>query len=248
MKGLWLWRGVDIDMDFWQRQRPMFSAEEFAKIRDMVVYIAGAGGLGTHQVVELQRIGVKKIYIIDYDNIDATNLNRQILYGREDIGKSKVDVAKDRLNSFDLGTEVVAINGMIDRNTTIPGDVDIVYDALDNFDTRFILERLAGDSGLPLIHGGVSSWYGQITTIIPEETSSLQELFAGQINANKEKKEENIKDNDNDFIPVFSPIVSIVASLQVIEGVKVLLKRENTLKNKLLLIDSRDYSIDIVEI
>ena len=235
-------------MDFWQRQRPMFNQEEFTKIRDMVVYIAGAGGLGTHQVVELQRIGVKKIYIIDHDTINATNLNRQILYGREDIGKSKVDVAKKRLENYNLGTKVIAIKEKINNNTVIPGDVDIVFDALDNFETRFILERLAGDSGLPLIHGGVSSWYGQITTIMKGETSTLRKLLAGQINANKEKNEDNIKDNDNNFIPVFSPIVSIVASLQVIEGVKVFLNKEKTLKNKLLLVDSRDYSVDRVQI
>lgn len=63
-------------MDFLKRQKLMFSKEELKIIRDLVVLIAGVGGLGTHQALQLQRIGVKKIYLLDYDRVEPSNLNR----------------------------------------------------------------------------------------------------------------------------------------------------------------------------
>jgi len=224
-----------IYMDFWQRHRIMFDESEFRKINQMVVFIAGAGGLGTHQVTELQRIGVKKIYLADYDRVDPTNLNRQILYGANDIERFKVKRAKEVLESFQLGTEIVALQKRITADTTIPDDVDLVFDALDNLEGRLELEKAAAQKGLPFIHGGVSSWYGQLTTIIPGKTKGLRDIF-GQFKPPR------------GTIPAFSPLVSIVASLQVIEGVKVLLGYQDILVNKLLLIDSRNYSLEIIKL
>lgn len=225
-------------MDFWQRQRLMFNKEESDKIHDTVALIAGAGGLGTHQAVELQRIGIGKIYLVDYDRVEPSNLNRQVLYGRDDIGCCKVDRAKQLLDGFNLGTEIVTINEKITEKMKLPADVDIILDALDNFTTRYQLERLAAGRGIPLIHGGINSWYGQLTTIIPGKSKSLKEIF-GKIDGKNGPQKE---------IPAFSPVVSIIASLQVIEGIKVILQREDTLINKLLLIDLNDYSIDLVEL
>ncbi|MFW5787977.1 MAG: HesA/MoeB/ThiF family protein, partial [Halanaerobiales bacterium] len=120
----------------------MFSEKEYNKIRGMTAFVAGAGGLGTHQILELQRTGVKKIYLLDYDRIVASNLNRQILYGSGDIGKYKAERAKEVLDSFALGTEIVQINEKLSNDYTIPEDVDIVFDAFDNFEARFILDDL----------------------------------------------------------------------------------------------------------
>ena len=85
-----------------------------------------------------------------------------------------------------------------------------------------------------MIHGGVSSWYGQITTIIPNQTFTLKEMIGGTETVTGE-------------IPVFSPVVAMIASLQVIEGFKVMLNRGDTLENKLLMIDLNDYSLNEVE-
>ncbi|MBM7623367.1 HesA/MoeB/ThiF family protein [Sporohalobacter salinus] len=222
-------------MDFLQRQKLMFSKEELKEISGLTVLIAGAGGLGTHQVIELQRAGVKKIYLIDSDKIEISNLNRQVLYGRDDIGEFKAIKAKEILDDFKLGTKIVAITKRVTEDTEIPSDVDLIFDALDNFESRYELEKLAAKYKLPLIHGGVSSWYGQITTIIPDKTSSLKEIIGSEQSKAKE-------------IPVFSPVVSVIASLQVIEGFKVILNKEDTLINKLLIIDLSDYSLSEIEI
>lgn len=223
-------------MSILQRQNPLFNNEEQEKLKDMVVLIAGAGGLGTNQAQQLQRIGIKKIYLYDYDKIAKSNLNRQLFYGKKDIGKSKVNKAKKHLANFDLNTEIEVFNKKIDDNLEIPDDIDIIFDALDNFSARFLLEKIAVKNNLPLIHAGVQSWYGQITSIIPNKTVSLKEIFG------ENKKEES------ESPPVFSPVVSIVASLQVIEGIKVYLNRDDILVNKLLVIDLKQNTIDTVKI
>lgn len=221
-------------MDFWARQKLMFKPEEQEKIREMVVMIVGVGGLGTHQAQELQRIGVKKIYLVDFDLISPGNLNRQIFYGRKDLKGYKVDVAKKHLDQFELGTEIIAHNQQLNPQMEIPLDVNIIFDALDTFKARLILETLAEQYQLPLIHGGLYAWYGQITTIIPGQTKKLSTIFPAT-----EEQEQ---------IPAFSPLVALVASLQVIEGVKVYLHDEQILANRLLLIDASDYSFEIINL
>ena len=233
-----------MEEDIFSRQWAMFSQSERETLRDMTVFVGGAGGLGTHQLVQLQRIGVDKIYLIDRDVVEPSNLNRQILYGRNDVGKYKVNAAAARLDDFRLDTELVAIEGEIDRDLDIPEDVDIILDALDNFPTRFVLDELAHRHDKPLIHGAVESWLGQLTSIIPGETPSLQDILGG---------ENGIPNNystgeDDEPIPVFSPVVSTVANLQVIEAVKVHLGREDNLSNQLLLLDLKNYSMDRVEL
>ena len=200
----------------------------------MVVMIVGVGGLGTHQAQELQRIGVKKIYLVDFDLISPGNLNRQIFYGRKDLKGYKVEVAKKYLDQFELGTEIIAHNQQLNPQMEIPLDVNIIFDALDTFEARLILETLAEQYQLPLIHGGLYAWYGQITSIIPGRTKKLSTIFPAT-----EEQEQ---------IPAFSPLVALVASLQVIEGVKVYLHDEQILANRLLLIDASDYSFEIINL
>lgn len=213
----------------------MFDDAEMDKIHNMVVYIAGAGGLGTHQALELQRIGVKKIYLVDSDRVEISNLNRQILYGRKDLGEYKAKRSKEVLDDFELGTEIVAYTQRITAKTVIPPDVQVIFDAFDSFESRLALEDLAQKYNLPLIHGGVQSCYGQVTTIIPGKTRRLREIV-GELSVEELAK------------PTYSPVVSLIASLQVIEGVKVLLDRSDTLVNRLLILELRDYSMEIMEL
>lgn len=223
-------------MSILKRQNPLFNENEQKKLKNMVVFIAGTGGLGTNQAQQLQRIGVKKIYLYDYDIINESNLNRQIFYGKKDISKPKVKVAKKQLDSFNLRTKIEIFEEKITSDLEIAEDIDIIFDALDNFNSRFELEKVANKNNLPLIHGGVKSWYGQITSIIPNETVSLKKIFS-----------DNSKKNQ-DAPPVFSPVVTTIASLQVIEGIKVYLNRDDILLNKLLIVDLKNNSIDTVKL
>ncbi|HLV09789.1 MAG TPA: ThiF family adenylyltransferase [Halanaerobiales bacterium] len=225
-------------MNFWQRQQLMFSGDEGTKLYEMVALIAGVGGLGTHIALELQRVGVKKLYLVDYDRITEGNLNRQVLYGVDDIGASKVQRARKMLEGFSLGTEIVAVDQVLTINTELPDDIDIIFDGLDNIQARFILEELACQKGYPLIHGAINSWYGQITTILPGNSLGFKAIYGKYQNEEKYREE----------IPAFSPVVSLVSSIEVIEEVKVFLDRGGLLVNRLLLVDADDYSLNILKL
>ncbi len=108
-------------------------------------------------------------------------------------------------------------------------------DCLDNFKARYLIDKLANRKNIFLIHGAVNGWYGQITTIVPNRTKSLKEIFP------------DMKDDDS-IIPVLGFTPSLVSSLQVSEAIKQLCGMNNNLENKILFIDLKHYSFEIVEI
>jgi molybdopterin/thiamine biosynthesis adenylyltransferase len=219
-------------MNYLEKQKNMFTEIENEKLSKLVVLIAGCGGLGTNQAVILQRIGVKKIYLVDYDKIEVSNLNRQILYSFEDVNKSKVLIAKEKLDKTMLKTEIIANAVKIDENFIVPNDVNLVFDALDNYESRIVLEKISIERDIPFIHGGINSMYGQICTITKNGRNRIKDLISHKDN------------NVNSFLPV----ISIIASLQVNEGIKVYLNKENTLLNKILFVDLDNYSFTMVDI
>lgn len=220
--------------DYLKRQLGLFTEAEREIISDLNVMIAGAGGLGTNQAIQLQRIGINKIYLYDYDQVEVSNLNRQLCYGREDIGRYKVEASVEFLRSFNLDTEIIAKQEKITEESELPVDLDIIFDALDNFETRFILEDLAQKYNLPLIHAGVESFFAQLMLILPDGEISLKDIFAGA--------------QKNDVPDVFSPAVTITASFQILEALKYLLGREEALKNEILHIDMLNNEIDRIQL
>jgi molybdopterin/thiamine biosynthesis adenylyltransferase len=206
-----------------KRQQKLFSEAQQQRLEELNIMIAGTGGLGTNQVLQLQRIGVNKIYLYDYDQVEVTNLNRQLCYGKNDIGRAKVEAAAGFLEQFDLETEITARNEKITLETEVPADVDIIFDGMDNFESRFILDQLAAEKELPFIHAGIEEFFAQIMLVLPESELRLKDVFV---------------DSDKKEVPaVFSPAVTVTASIQVLEALKYLLGFADYLKNQLLHID-----------
>jgi len=94
--------------DYLKRQEKLFSKAQRKRIEELNILIAGTGGLGTNQALQLQRIGVNKLYLYDYDRVEISNLNRQLCYGKKDLGRLKVEAAAEFLNDFDLETEIIS--------------------------------------------------------------------------------------------------------------------------------------------
>ncbi|SRR6056297_2339786 len=216
------------------RQKDILSEAEEKSLENLNIMIAGAGGLGTNQAVQFQRLGVNKIYLYDYDKVELSNLNRQICYGRNDVGRYKVDAAADFLNYFGLDTKIIPCRKKIKKNLDLPQDIDIIMDAFDNFPSRFILEELAVENNIPMVHGGIEGWFGQVMNIIPGRTVLLKDVFAG---------------SENDKKPaVISPAVSIIANYQVVEAVKIVLEKSDILIDKLMLINVLTGEIEKIDI
>ena len=161
------------------RQIMLFGEEGQEKLRKARVFIAGAGGLGSPISTYLAVAGVGKIIIADFDTVDPGNLNRQFLHHERDIGRDKIKSAAEKLLSMNLEIKVETIKGKItDENAgSVVSPCDLIIDALDNFDTRHVLNRLAVERKIPLIHGAVSGYRGQATTIIPGKTPCLYCIF-----------------------------------------------------------------------
>lgn len=216
----------------------IFSSQDMSKLKDKKVCIVGAGGLGGYILEMLARVGIGSITIIDGDVFDETNLNRQILSTSESLGKSKVQIAKERMDQVNPHVSVNGIKIFLNEDNVISliEDHDIVVDGLDSIETRFILQRACETLKIPLVHGAIAGWYGQVTTIMPGDRV-LESIYKEKVNKGIETKIGN---------PSFTP--ACIASFQVSEVLKVLLGLGDILSKKLLMIDLLNNETMVLEL
>lgn len=203
------------------------------RIASAKVFVAGAGGLGCTVLSLLVRLGFENIYLVDHGIVDEPDLNRQILYDRESLGRSKTTVAKERLKKVNPSCNVVTFEETIDDNFCLP-KVDVVVDCLDNFRSKLILDKLCQENSVPLVHAGVQGFVGQVTTILYGETPTLNQLLRGV--------------QDQKSSQIFPPLVVLVASIQVAEVVKLICKNKEILAGKILMIDLLSNRFETVRI
>jgi molybdopterin-synthase adenylyltransferase len=207
------------------RQIMLFGEEGQEKLRKARVFVAGTGGLGSPISTYLAVAGVGKIIIADFDIVDPSNLNRQFLHHEKDIGREKVKSAEEKLLSLNPEIEVETIKEKItDENAgSVVPPCDLIIDALDNFDTRHVLNKLAVERKIPLIHGAVSGYRGQATTVIPGKTPCLYCIFPSSF-----KKE---------IFPVLGTTPGVIGTIQANEAINYITGQEKLLENRLLLWD-----------
>jgi len=146
------------------------------KINEGRVLIAGAGGLGSPAAFYLAAAGVGTIGIIDYDVVDISNLQRQILHTTKDIGRPKVDSAREKLISLNPECNVVSYRERLTTNNIneFIKDYDVIVDGVDNFPTRFMVNDACVMAGKVFIHGGVLGFVGQTFTVVPGKGPCLR--------------------------------------------------------------------------
>ncbi len=218
---------------FFARQAAIWGLEGQEELARARLLIVGLGGLGAAAAEILVRLGVGGLYLMDSGRIDPPDLNRQILYTAEDIGRKKVEAARERLSRIRPGVDLHSIPEVLTPATRFPKDICGVIDGLDSFADRFLLDELCQRSGYFLIHAGLSGLYGQVTTLLPGTTPRLPEIFAG---AGEPEKPP----------PAAAPICLTLASIQAVEAVKQILGIEGTLAGRLLLVDLSDYRMEVV--
>ena len=149
--------------------------ESQAQLKKSTVFIAGAGGLGSPVSIYLAVAGVGKIRICDCGDPELSNLNRQILHDDSRIGKNKAVSARETLERLNPDAAIAPVTDKIteDNVAALVGQVDLIVDCLDNFDTRHILNRYAVKNSIPMIHAGVYGMQGQMTFIKTPETPCL---------------------------------------------------------------------------
>jgi molybdopterin-synthase adenylyltransferase len=194
------------------------------------IAIAGAGGLGSAAAIYLAAAGIGTIGLIDNDEVRLTNLNRQMLHWTGDVGRKKVASAAEKLKSMNPWTEIIAVDKMITENNVsdLLSGFDAVVDALDNIQTRFLLNKAALDHGMPLFHGAVRAFEGRVTTVIPGETACLRCVYKGSMPEEK--------------FPVIGVTPAVVGSLQATEVIKYIAGIGKLLTDKFVVYDGLNMS------
>ncbi|HYQ81609.1 MAG TPA: HesA/MoeB/ThiF family protein, partial [Anaeromyxobacteraceae bacterium] len=139
----------------------------------------GAGGLGGPALLSLGAAGVGRLVLVDQDAVETSNLNRQPLFGEEDLGARKAAVAARRLQRLYPKVEVEAHDRRFDADSAVDLVLaaDVALDGTDNFATKFLLNDAALMAGRPLVHAGVLRYTAQLLTVVPGRTGCLRCLF-----------------------------------------------------------------------
>ena len=216
----------------YSRQIILFGEEGQERLKKATIFIAGAGGLGSPVSMYLAVLGVGRLILADNDAVERTNLNRQILHGEQDIGRRKAVSAGERLQELNPDITVKAVDATIDATTvhSLAGTADGIVDALDNFPTRYLLNRIAVEKGIPLFHGGISGFFGQATTILPGETPCLRCIFPNPPPV--------------EVFPVAGVTAGFIGTVQATEVCKYLLGHGELLANRLLLWDGMQSRVE----
>lgn len=222
----------------YSRNMNTLSQDDNDRLKTFRVCVIGCGGLGGYVIEMLGRLGIGRITAVDGDVFDVTNLNRQLLCSEELLGTSKAMAAYERIKKINSEVEVNPVQEFLKEENCeiILSGHDAVVDALDNMASRRLLERHCAKLKLPLIHGAIAGWYGQVSTILPGD-GTLEKIYPPNENKGVELELGN---------PAFSP--AMVASLEVAEAIKVLLGQGEILQNKLLTIDLLNQEYEIFEL
>jgi len=223
----------------YERNLGSISAQEQARLQNCRVCIVGCGGLGGFLAEYLGRLDVGYLTVVDGDRFDCTNLNRQLLAKEENLGLAKAREAKKRLAQINPAIQVTALEAFLtgENAAAILKGQDLVLDALDSIPHRFVLQRVCAELGIPLIHGAVEGWFGQVTTVLPGD-DSLSRLYPGY----REETASETVSGTLSFVPGF------VASVQAAEAVKVLLGKAPSLRGKVLFADLLWNRFDILPV
>ena len=145
-------------------QLPDFNEKTLEILGKMRILVVGAGGVGQHVSTYLITNGITSITIVDFDKVELSNLNRQILLEEKDVGRLKIDVVREALLARNSEADIKGINVKIDETNVskiVNREYDVVIDALDNWKSKFVISRECKKQEIPLLHIGVDGFRGQ---------------------------------------------------------------------------------------
>ncbi len=217
---------------------PGFGVEGQVRLKNSKVAVVGVGGLGCVASIYLVAAGVGRVILIDKEKFELSNLNRQILGYQSDLGKLKVEAAKAKLKELNPEVEVEAFPVELSEKNIdeVIGNVDVALDCLDNWETRLLINDYCVSKNIPLIHAAVSELYGQITTIIPRKGPCLRCIF------------HKIPTVQTEATPIIGAVPATLASLEVLEAIKLLTGIGEPLVGRMLFLDFRRMSFDIIQL
>ena len=206
------------------------------KLLDSRVVIIGAGGLGSPAALYLAAAGVGTIGVVDMDTVEESNLQRQILHSTETIGKNKVDSAEKTLSALNPDVNVSTYNTLLNKDNAIDiiENYDVVVDGTDNLQTRYLINDASVKTGIPVVHGSIFQYEGQITVFDPKNGPTYRDVFP-------EPPENGTAPNCSEA-GVLGVLPGIVGSIQALETIKLILEIGEGLSGRLIVFDALEMS------
>lgn len=211
---------------------PQIAFEGQQKLAESHALIVGAGGLGSPAALYLGAGGVGKLTICDFDDVDLTNLQRQVIHNTQAVGINKAVSAQQTLQAINPEITVVPVprKSTEEEFLDLARDADVVIDCSDNFRTRYALNRVCVELRKPLVSGAAIGFEGQVTVFdMREPMSPCYHCLFPDLGADEEMRcAEN---------GVFAPLVGMIGTTQAAEAMKLMLGIGESLQGRLLLLD-----------
>ncbi len=203
------------------------------KLMDAKVLVIGAGGLGSPVAMYLAAAGIGRLGLVDFDRVDLSNLQRQLLHDTDDVGRPKVESARERIRDLNPNVDVRVHETLLSSQNAfdVLGAYDVVVDGTDNFPVRYLVNDATQMLGKPLVYGSIYQWEGQASMFMPgPEVPCYRCLFPeppppGTVPSCAEGG-------------VFGALPGIVGSIQATEAIKLVLGTGEPLVGRLLLFDA----------
>ena len=210
---------------------PQIDVQGQQKLLDSTALIIGLGGLGAPVSMYLAAAGVGHLILVDFDEVELTNLQRQIVHSHHDIGRAKVESAKDNLLRLNPETRITTINKKLEADELLQQvqAVDIVIEGSDNFKTRFAVNETCVKTNTPLVSGAAIRMEGQVAVYLNDGNGPCYHCLY---------KDEGELDTSCSTNGVLAPVVGIIGSIQATEALKVLTGVGEVLSGRLLLLDA----------
>ena len=212
---------------------PDFGVEAQQQLQDAHVLIMGVGGLGSPAAMYLTAAGIGTLTLVDYDEVDSSNLQRQIVHNTNSIGSSKVDSARRSLLAINPELTIECVDKKLSKEelTTLFKDVSCVIDATDNFESRFLINRVCVENSIALISAAAIRYEGQISVFDLRKPDSA--CYACLYNEGATEEQTSCSDNG-----ILAPVVGILGSMQALEAIKLICNIGNSLQHRLLIFDA----------
>lgn len=201
------------------------------KLLNSTVLLMGIGGLGSASAMYLAAAGIGHLIIADFDQVELSNLQRQVIHHTDDIGKNKVDSAKTKMLAINPNIKITTLTNLREDNIgEWVKQCDIVLDGTDNFDIRFKINQACVAQQTPLVSAAVIRFEGQLSVFkgYEENQPCYQCLYSTTGNS-----DENCIDNG-----ILAPVAGILGTLQALQTIKVILNIGEQLAGKLMIIDA----------
>ena len=220
---------------------PEVGIEGQQALLDSTMLLIGVGGLGSPSAMYLAAAGVGHLIIADFDKVELSNLQRQVIHHTDDIGEFKVDSAKAKMLAINPTIKITTVKDLSENNLNAwVAKADIVLDGTDNFDTRFKINQACVTETTPLVSAAVIRFEGQLSVFkgYDSDQPCYQCLYSTEGNS-----DENCTDNG-----ILAPVAGMLGTMQALQAIKVVLNLGEQLMGKLMIIDALDLTFRIVKV